>query len=381
MKTRMTIWMASAIALTLSATSALADITIGVTIPVTGPGAALGIPLKQSIELWPSEIAGEKIKVILLDDAGDPSAATTNARRFASDDKVDIMMGSALTPAAIAVAGVANETEVPHFAISPIPPTAVGKWNFVLPQFSSVLAKRMFTRMQQDGIKRVSFIGFADSYGQQWVDALKNAGKEYGLELVAEERYARADTSVSGQVLKALAAQPDAIFIGASGTGAALPQIGARERGFTGKIYVVSGAVTFDFLRIAGKTVENTIFSSGPIMVAEDQPDDSPTKQEGLAYLKAYEGKFGPNTRTQFGSHVWDAMVILNKAVPIALEKAKPGTPEFRAALRDAIEGNGPYNATHGVFQFTPDDHYGLDQRAAVLLTAKDGKFLLLPDK
>jgi len=363
-------------------TPALADITIGVTIPTTGPGAALGIPLKNSVELWPKEIAGEKLKVILLDDAGDPSIATTNARRFANDDKVDVIMGSALTPAAIGAAGVAAEVGVPHFAISPVPPpVAKGKWTFVLPQYSSVLAKRMFTRMKQDGVKRVSFIGFADSYGQQWVEELKNTGKEYGLEVVADERYARADTSVSGQVLKAIAAKPDAVFIGASGTGAALPQIGVRERGFTGPVYVVSGAVTFEFLRIAGKAVENTIFSSGPVMVAEDQPDDSPTKAEGLAYLKAYEGKFGPNSRTQFGSHVWDAMVILKKAVPVALQKAKPGTSEFRAALRDAIESSGPYNATHGVFQFTPEDHYGLDQRGAVLLTAKDGKFQLLPEK
>lgn len=381
MKKHIKTWVASVAVLAMTAGAALADITIGVTIPTTGPGAALGIPLKQSIELWPTEIAGEKLKVIILDDAGDPSAATTNARRFANDDKVDVMMGSALTPAAIAAAGVANEIGVPHFAVSPIPPTAVKKWNFVLPQFSTVLAKRMFTRMQQDGVKRVSFIGFADSYGQQWVDELKNTGKQYGLELVADERYARADTSVSGQVLKAIAAKPDAVFIGASGTGAALPQIGVRERGFTGPVYVVSGAVTFEFLRIAGKAVENTIFSSGPIMVAEDQPDDSPTKAEGLAYLKAYEGKFGPNTRTQFGSHVWDAMVILKKAVPVAMKTAKPGTPEFRAALRDAIEASGPYNATHGVFQFTPQDHYGLDQRGAVLLTAKDGKFHLLKDK
>lgn len=380
MKKRIMTWVATAVALTMTAGSAFADIIIGVTIPTTGPGAALGIPLKQSIELWPSEIDGEKLKVILLDDAGDPSVATTNARRFASDDKVDVIVGSALTPAAIAVAGVANETEVPHFALSPIPPTAAKKWNFVMPQFSTVLVKSMFARMQKDGIKRVAFIGFADSYGQQWVDALKTTGKDYGLELVAEERYARADTSVSGQVLKSLAARPDAVFIGASGTGAALPQIGVRERGFKGKIYVVSGAVTFDFLRIAGKAVENTVFSSGPVMVAEDQPDSSPTKEQGLAYLKALEAKFGANARTQFGSHVWDVMVILKKAVPVALKKAKPGTPEFRMALRDAIETNGPYNATHGVYEFTADDHYGLDQRGVVLLTAKDGKFVLLPD-
>lgn len=380
MKKRINTWMATAVALTITAGSAFADVTIGVTIPTTGPGAALGIPLKQSIEFWPAEIDGEKLKVILLDDAGDPSVATTNARRFANDDKVDVIVGSALTPAAIAVAGVANETQVPHFAVSPIPPTATKKWNFVMPQYSTVLVKSMFARMQKDGIKRVAFIGFADSYGQQWVDALKATGKDYGLELVAEERYARADTSVSGQVLKSLAARPDAIFIGASGTGAALPQIGVRERGFKGKVYVVSGAVTFDFLRIAGKAVDNTVFSSGPVMVAEDQPDSAPTKQEGLAYLKAFEGKFGPNTRTQFGSHVWDVMVILKKAVPVALKKAKPGTAEFRAALRDAIETSGPYNATHGVYEFTADDHYGLDQRGVVLLTAANGKFVLLPD-
>lgn len=380
MNRRIVTWAVSTLTATLMAGSALADITIGVTIPTTGPGAALGIPLKQSIELWPTEIAGEKLKVIILDDAGDPSAATTNARRFATDDKVDVLMGSALTPAAIAAAGVANEVGVPHFAISPIPPTATKKWNFVLPQFSIVLANKMFTRMQKDGVKRVSFIGFADSYGQQWVDELTKTGQKYGLEVVADERYARADTSVSGQVLKALAAKPDAVFIGASGTGAALPQIGVRERGFTGPVYVVSGAVTFEFLRIAGKAVENTIFSSGPIMVAEEQPEDSPTKAPGLEYLKAYEGKYGPNSRTQFGSHVWDAMIILQKAVPVALQKAKPGTTEFREALRDAIETSGPYNATHGVFQFTADDHYGLDERGAVLLTAGDGKFQLLKD-
>lgn len=380
MNRRIVTWAVSTLTATLMAGSALADITIGVTIPTTGPGAALGIPLKQSIELWPTEIAGEKLNVIILDDAGDPSAATTNARRFATDDKVDVLMGSALTPAAIAAAGVANEVGVPHFAISPIPPTAVKKWNFVLPQFSTVLANKMFTRMQKDGVKRVSFIGFADSYGQQWVDELTKTGQKYGLEVVADERYARADTSVSGQVLKALAAKPDAVFIGASGTGAALPQIGVRDRGFTGPVYVVSGAVTFEFLRIAGKAVENTIFSSGPIMVAEEQPEDSPTKAPGLEYLKAYEGKYGPNSRTQFGSHVWDAMIILQKAVPVALQKAKPGTTEFREALRDAIETSGPYNATHGVFQFTADDHYGLDERGAVLLTAGDGKFQLLKD-
>lgn len=369
----------AALSLSLAAGSAHADITIGVTIPTTGPGAALGIPLKNSVELWPTEIEGEKLNVIVLDDAGDPSTATTNARRFANDDKADVIVGSALVPGAIAVAGVAAEIGVPHLATSPVPPpVAKGKWTFVLPQNAELISRRLFAKMKEDGVKTIGYIGFSDSYGDQWVDQFKAFGAEYGLEMVAEERFARPDTSVSGQVLKVVAARPDAVFIGASGTGAALPQLGVRERGFSGPIYQTAGAVTFDFLRIAGSAADNTTFASGPVMVAEHQADSAETKAEGLAYVQAYEQKFGAGSRTQFGSHVHDAMVILKKAVPVALKTAKPGTPEFRVALRDAIEAGGPFPASHGVFEYTAENHYGLDDRALVLLVAKDGKFELL---
>lgn len=367
------------LSLPLIAAPALADVTIGVTVSSTGSGAALGIPLKNSVELWPAEVGGEKLKVIVLDDAGDPSIATTNARRFVNDDKVDVIVGSALTPASIAVAGVAGETSTPHLAASPVPPNiSKGKWTFILPQDAGLIAKNLFAKMKADGVKTVGYIGFSDSYGDLWVNQFKAIGEQYGLKIVAEERYARPDTSVSGQVLKLVAARPDAVFIGASGTGAALPQIGLRERGFTGKIYQTHGAVTFDFLRIAGKAADNTIFASGPVMVPEAQPDSSETKQEGLAYVTAYEKKFGAGTRTQFGAHIHDAMAILKKAIPTALKTAKPGTPEFRAALRDAIETGGPFPASQGVFEYKPDDHLGLDDRAVVLLTAEDGKFELV---
>ncbi|MFB9953442.1 ABC transporter substrate-binding protein [Rhizobium puerariae] len=369
----------AALSLPLSAVPALADVTIGVTVSSTGPGAALGIPLKNSVELWPAEVGGEKLKVIVLDDAGDPSVATTNARRFVNDDKADVIVGSALTPASIAVASVAAETSTPHLAASPVPPNiSKGKWTFILPQDAGLIARNLFAKMKADGVKTVGYIGFSDSYGDLWVNQFKALGEQYGVKIVAEERYARPDTSVSGQVLKLVAARPDAMFVGASGTGAALPQIALRERGFTGKIYQTHGAVTFDFLRIAGKAADNTVFASGPVMVAEAQPDSAQTKQEGLAYVTAYEKKFGAGTRTQFGAHVNDAMAILKKAIPIALQKAKPGSPEFRAALRDAIETGGPFPASQGVFEYKPDDHLGLDDRAVVLLTAKDGKFELV---
>lgn len=247
-----------------------------------------------------------------------------------------------------------------------------------MPQAADLIARTLFARMQADGVRKIGYIGFSDSYGDLWVGQFEAIGKEYGLELVAQERFARPDTSVSGQALKLVAAKPDAVFIGASGTGAALPQLALRERGFSGPIYQTHGAVTFDFLRIAGAAADNTIFASGPVMVAELQPDTSETKKDGVEYVTAYEKKFGAGTRTQFGAHIHDAMAILRKAIPQAKKKAQPGTPEFRAALRDAIEGGGPFPASQGVFQFKPDDHFGLDARAVVLLSVKDGKFELL---
>jgi len=370
---------AAVVSLPLMAAPAFADITIGVTVSSTGPGAALGIPLKNSVELWPTEVGGEKLKVIVLDDAGDPSIATTNARRFVNDDKVDVIVGSALTPASIAVANVASESSTPHFSCSPVPPNiSKGKWTFIMPQDAGLIAKNLFAKMKADGVKTVGYIGFSDSYGDLWIGQFKAIGEQYGLKVVADERYARPDTSVSGQVLKLVASRPDAVFVGASGTGAALPQIALRERGFTGKVYQTHGAVTFDFLKIAGKAADNTVFASGPAMAPEALADTAETKPEGMAYVTAYEKKYGPNTRTQFGPHINDAMAVLKKAIPIALKKAKPGTPEFRAALRDAIETGGPFPASQGVFNFKADDHLGLDDRAVVLFTAKDGKFELI---
>ena len=116
-----------AIALAGSAAgAALADINIGVSLPLTGPTSALGIPIKNSIALWPTSIGGEKINVIILDDATDPTNATKNARRFVTDDKVDILMGSAATPPANAVAAVAAETGTMHMTFAPID-VSIGK--------------------------------------------------------------------------------------------------------------------------------------------------------------------------------------------------------------------------------------------------------------
>jgi branched-chain amino acid transport system substrate-binding protein len=357
---------------------ALAEIKVGVTIAATGPAAALGVPAKNTFALWPSEIAGEKITLIVLDDAGDPNQATTNARRLITEDKVDVIIGSSTTPPTLAVAGVAFENEVVHFTQAPAEfPAGREKWSFVMAQKVALVAQPVFEHMKANNITTVGYIGFSDSWGDLWVRQFKALAEPMGLKMVAEERYARPDTSVAGQALKLVAAKPDAILVGASGTGAALPQIALRERGFTGLIYHTHGAVTKDFIRIAGKSAEGVVLPSGPPVVAELLPD-SPQKAVGLELWKLYEGKHGPDTRTQFAGHAWDVLQLLKRVVPVALKTAKPGTKEFRAAIRDALETEKEIPASHGMYNFTPTDHFGLDQRGRVLLTVKDGNWALV---
>lgn len=359
--------------------AALADITVGLIVPATGSTAALGIPAKNTAALFPEEIAGEKVRLLVVDDASDPTQATTQARRLVGEEKADVLLGSVMTGAAIAVAGVARENAVPHLALSPIDlPTGRDEWTFRLPQNVTLMAMAVIGHMKEQGVKTVGFIGFADAWGDFWLRDLKTLAPSAGLKVVAEERFARADTSVTGQVLKLLAARPDAVLVGGSGTASALPHITLRERGYKGPVYQTHGSVTQDFIRIGGAAVEGAILPSGPVMVAEQLPESAPMRPLALEYVTKYEAKYGPQTRAQFGAHVWDAAEVLKRVVPVALKTARPGTKEFRTALRDALESEKEIVASQGVFNFTKEDHFGLDYRGYVLLKVENGTWNLV---
>ena len=370
--------LAAALALPGSGASAqTSDITIGITITTTGPAAALGIPERNALEFVPKEIAGVPLKVIVLDDGGDPTNATTNARRFVTESKADIIMGSSTTPPTIAVSNVANEAGIPHIGLAPFPITeARGKWSVDMPQPVPIMGKVLYEHMKAHNIKTVGYIGYSDSYGDLWFNDFKNQGVPMGMTVVDEERFARPDTSVTGQVLKLIAANPDAILVGASGTAAALPQTELRDRGYKGLIYQTHGAASMDFIRIAGKAAEGVIMASGPVMSPETQPDTALTKKPGLALDTAYEAKYGPNSRSQFAGHSYDAFEVLKRVIPTALKTAKPGTPEFREAIRQAFLTEREIPASQGVYNFTEKDRYGLDDRSRIILTVKDGKYI-----
>src|SRR5438477_3716348 len=354
------------------------EITFGISTTTTVPVPALGIPERNALDFVTKEIAGVPLKVIVLDDGGDPTNATTNARRFVTESKADIIMGSSTTPPTIAVSNVANEAGIAHFGLAPFPITPErAKWSVSMPQPIPIMGKALYEHMKAHNVKTVGYIGYSDSYGDLWFNDFKTQGVPMGMTVVDEERFARPDTSVAGQVLKLVAANPDAILVGASGTAAGLPQTELRDRGYKGLIYQTHGAASMDFIRIAGKAAEGVLMASGPVMDPEDQPDSALTKRPGLALNKAYEAKYGANSRSQFAGHSFDAFLVLERVIPVALKKAKPGTPEFRDAIRQALMSERDIAASQGVYNFTEKDRYGLDDRSRILLTVKDGKYVL----
>ncbi len=371
--------LAVAAATLLCASPALADINIGVSLSLTGPGSGLGIPMQNYYKLVGTPvIGGEKVNLIILDDASDPGKGVNNARRFVTEDKVDMIVGSSLTTVAAAIAPVAAESKTVQLAASPVGvPPAQEPWVFRLPQSNDVMAYAVVELMKKQGVKTVGFLGYTDAYGELWLKAFGPQAEKAGIKLVATERFARTDTGVTAQAIKLVAANPDAMLIVASGSAAAMPELAIVDRGYKGKIYQTHAAATKDLMRIGGKAVEGTYVVSGPAVVGKLLPDSHPSKQAALDFEARYEKAYGAGQANQFAGHSYDSMIVLEKIIPVALQKAKPGTPEFRLALRDAMETMGRTVFAHGVMHWTKDNHWGYTNETGVMLVVKNGDWAL----
>lgn len=364
----------------LLAGAAHAEITIGVSLGTTGPGASLGIPYKNALQLVPKTLGGEPVRYIVIDDESKPDNAAKNARKFVSEDKVDALIGSNGVPSTAAMTQVAAESKTPLVSLTPMPPLAPDRlhWTFIVPQPTELMMSAVVQHMKTKGVKSAGFIGFSDTWGDLVYNAMTGLAPSAGIKMVTNERYARADTSVAGQVLKIAAAAPDAVVVGGSGSPGATPQIALIERGFKGPIYHNHGTVNLPFIQTGKKAAEGAIAPTGALIVAEDLPADFPTRAVSLDFVKRYEAMFGAGTRNAFAGYTYDGVLLLDAAAGIALKKAKPGTAEFRAALRDALENLKNVVGTHGVYNLTPANHNGLDERARVLVHVVNGEWRLL---
>ena len=368
----------------LVAALAHAEVSVGVTVSATGPAASLGIPEKNTIAMMPKTIGGQKINYIVLDDASDTTAAVANTRKLITESKVDIILGSTITPNSLAMIDVVSEAQTPMISMAASarivePMDAKKKWVFKTPQNDIMMSLAIAEHMSRLGVKTVGFIGFSDAYGEGWSQEFSKAAALKGLTIVGNERFARSDTSVTGQTLKLMSVKPDAVLVAGSGTPAALPQKALKERGYTGRMYQTHGVANADFLRVGGKDVEGTFLPAGPVLVADQLPASNPVRKAALAYVVAYEAIHGKGSVSTFGAHAWDAGLLMTSAIPIALKKAQPGTAEFRVALRDAIEGLQDIPGAHGMFSMSASDHLGLDQRARVMVKIENGAWKYQP--
>jgi branched-chain amino acid transport system substrate-binding protein len=369
-------------ALGMASAPALAQVKIGVTISTTGPAVSLGVPEKNTIALLPKTIGGKSIEYIVLDDASDSSAAVINTRRLISENKVDAIIGSTTTPNTLAMIDVAAESQTPVISLASsariIEPMSPKKaWIFKTPQTDTMMVLAILEHAAGKGIHTMAYIGFNDALGEAFYAEFEKFAEARKIRIVANERYAPRDTSVTAQVLKIVAAQPEMVVIGASGTPAVLPARALVERGYKGSVYFNHGVANPDFLRVGGKDIEGAYVPTSPVVVAAALPADHPAKGPALDYVKRYEGKYGAGTVSAFGAYTWDAGLLLGQAIPVALKHAQPGTPAFRAALRDALEGVHDLHVSNGVVNMSKKDHLGLDQRARVIVKVVGGKWQL----
>lgn len=369
----------------LLASGAEAQVRIGLMVSATGPTSAIGIPQKNTGDLLPSRIGDTTIEYVQLEDGGDTTRAVQNAKKLIQESRVDAIIGPSTTPNALAILDVIAENEVPLMAtvgtqtvVEPL--DAKRRWVFKTTQNDDLISAALVAHMVKSKVKSVGFIGLNDPYGENWHKVFSAQAQKAGIKIVATERYARSDQSVTGQTLRLLAAKPDAVLVAGVGGPGVLPQTTLFDQGYRGRVYQTHGVATADFIRLGKEKVEGTVLAAGPMLVVDEIPDSNPIKLVSMRYIKAYEKLFGQRPAT-FGANTYDSGLILQAAMPAALAKARPGTPEFRRALRDSIEINiRELVGCQGIFTMSATNHNGMDERARVLVTVKGGQFRLLND-
>ncbi len=345
-----------ALAVGLMGHSAWAQINVGVVTSLSGPISSIGIPYGKGIAAGLAsinEISGQKVNIFQLDDASDPSAAARAAHKLIEENKVDIILGAAGAPPTLAVYGIAYEAKVPMIVIANILVEGErGDWQITVPQPASLLV----------------------------YDALMKTAPPAGIQVITNERYARADTSVTAQILKIVAAHPDAVLTGGSGTPGALPHIALADRGYRGPEYSTHAIINKEFVRVGGGAVDGVIAPTGPVVVAEQLPESNPIRKVALDFREVYQKVNNEPANDAFAAYAYDGWLIFADTAKRALATgAKPGTPEFRKALRDAMVTTKDVVGTHAVYNFKPGERYGTDERSRVMVQLDKGTWKLLP--
>lgn len=368
-----------ATSLAVSAT-AWADVRIAAILSLTGPAASLGVPEKNALELMPKTVAGQTVRVDYFDDTSVPGRAAELARAAAAG-RYDAIIGPTTSAAGMAIVPVAGSAKLPVVSLAAsaaqiAPMDEARKWVFKMPQSDGMMADKILADMKSAGITKVAMIRSKDAYGEAWEGTIRKLTKDAGIDVVAAPVFLASSTRINDQVKAAIAAGPDAILIAAAGLPSLLPQVALKRFGYKGVIYQTHGVANADFLRYGGRLVNGTRLPVGPVLVYSGLAADHPARQEAEKYTQSYEKAYGTGSASTFGAHAWDGMLLLSAAIAKVPKGVASGTPEYREALRGALEAVKSLPGAHGTYSMSDKDHNGMDPAtSAVMVEVVEGKW------
>jgi branched-chain amino acid transport system substrate-binding protein len=253
-----------------------------------------------------------------------------------------------------------------------------GAWEITIPQPAELMVAADVQMMKKANVHTVAYIGYSDAWGDLVYNALMQSVQGTDIKVIMNERYARNDTSVTPQILKIIAAHPDAVLTGGSGSPGALPHLALAERGYRGQVYSTHAIINSEFVRVGGSAVEGLVAPTGPVVVAEQLPDSNPIKAVALRFRELYQKANNAPSTDAFAAYSYDAMLVLADAIKRVDESAKPGTQEYRDKLHDALVNTHEVVGTHAVYTFTPAGRFGVDERSRVMVRLDHGAWKLV---
>ena len=385
--------MLAALAISVAAHAAdKPELRIGSVVAMTGPASALGLPEKNALELLQEQLASDTslpftVKFITYDDASDPTKAVNNVRKLITEDRAHVVICCSTTPTSMAILETVTQAKVPNISLalgqSVIEPAKDRHWIFKTPSTDQLQVTGLVDDMVKRGIKKVAFLGLEDSFGEGGWIAMQSVAKAKGVEIVASERFSRTDTNFTPQALKVRQSNPAAVYIHAIPPSSALVHQALKRVGYAGPIYHSGGSANNAFISIGKQDVEGALLGTTPVLVYKDLPDSNPLKPVITKFAALYEKRFNVPKVDIFPGQSWDAGNITLKA---AEETVKAGVKlddldASRAALRDKIEGVKEFVGVGGIFNYSPTDHLGLDQRSTFISVVKNGEFRLYESK
>jgi branched-chain amino acid transport system substrate-binding protein len=368
------------------------EFRIGSVVTLTGPASSLGLPEKNALDLLQEQVGKDTslpftVKFITYDDASDPTKAVNEVRKLITEDKVHVVICCSTTPASMAILETVTQAKVPNISLalgqSVIEPVKDRQWIFKTPSTDQLQVAALVDDMVKRGFKKVAFLGLEDSFGEGGWIALQGVAKNKGVEIVASERFARTDTNFTPQALKVKQAGPDAVYIHAIPPSSALVHQALKRVGFAGPVYHSGGSANNAFVSIGKKDVDGALLGTTPVLVYTDLPDSNPLKPVIAEFAALYEKRFNVPKVDIFPGQSWDAG---NIALQAAGEAVKGGAKlddveAFRAALRDKIESIKEFVGVGGIFNYSANDHLGLDSRSTFIAVVKDDQFRLYDAK